>query len=84
MTQKSYICGRRKEQDKEIGWNVDSGKINFEGNFFLISFVIDWEREKLAEETQKNTNNPSFFIVPVEVDQENMTLNWTVESKSEV
>ena len=40
--------------------------------------------EKLSEATQKNTNIPAVFRVPVEVDQENMTLNWTVESKSEV
>eukprot|EP00090_Calanus_glacialis_P033153 TRINITY_DN5499_c0_g1_i8.p1 TRINITY_DN5499_c0_g1~~TRINITY_DN5499_c0_g1_i8.p1 ORF type:complete len:847 (-),score=245.01 TRINITY_DN5499_c0_g1_i8:95-2368(-) len=39
--------------------------------------------EKLSQETQKNTNIQAVFRVPVEVDQENMTLNWTVESKSE-
>eukprot|EP00092_Neocalanus_flemingeri_P004813 GFUD01005181.1.p1 GENE.GFUD01005181.1~~GFUD01005181.1.p1 ORF type:complete len:1051 (+),score=335.48 GFUD01005181.1:44-3196(+) len=39
--------------------------------------------EKLPSETEQNTNIPVTFTVPVEVDQENMLLNWTVESKSE-
>eukprot|EP00092_Neocalanus_flemingeri_P014300 GFUD01015421.1.p1 GENE.GFUD01015421.1~~GFUD01015421.1.p1 ORF type:complete len:561 (-),score=186.37 GFUD01015421.1:60-1574(-) len=39
--------------------------------------------EKLPSETEQNTNIPVTFTVPVEVDQENMLLSWTVESKSE-
>eukprot|EP00091_Calanus_sinicus_P000093 TRINITY_DN10016_c0_g2_i1.p1 TRINITY_DN10016_c0_g2~~TRINITY_DN10016_c0_g2_i1.p1 ORF type:complete len:150 (-),score=40.79 TRINITY_DN10016_c0_g2_i1:73-522(-) len=39
--------------------------------------------QKLLEETHKNTNIAAVFTVPVKVDLENMTLSWTVESKSE-
>jgi len=39
--------------------------------------------EKASKETKENTDIPVVFTVPVQVEQENMVLNWTVESKSE-
>jgi len=38
---------------------------------------------KVSEEAKEDTDIPVVFTVPVEVEQENMVLNWTVESKSE-
>lgn len=39
--------------------------------------------DRASEEAKQNTNIPLVFTVPVEVEQENMVLNWTVESKAE-
>merc|ERR1712179_304363 len=39
--------------------------------------------DKVSEEVTKDTDIPVVFTVPVEVEEEDMVLNWTVESKSE-
>jgi len=39
--------------------------------------------EKASEASRQNSDIPLVFTVPVEVEEENMVLNWTVESKAE-